>query len=312
MRIIALSVLSLLFAQIAAAQTASTDAVIDQTRLKIAEYRETFANLICDETKTFERVNAEGRVKKRSAVVSDLLVYRANRPGAESSELRVIKQVDGKAVPDARSRGEKLLAELAKTTVALVELNKLQDESTRYDRSVRIYGATLNQASVLNRKIAPSLDFEVGAETEVAGHKVLPIRYLQRSPNPFIAFNPRIDNGAFITINVELPDGSDASELRLRGTIFVDKETFRIRREERDVVLEREMSQPLLSSIHEYADTEFGALLPSRISFTINTVERKKGALVVESRISAVFTYSNYRRTNVDIKITDADPDPQP
>jgi hypothetical protein len=286
----------------------TTEQIVENARLQSVAYSKALGDLIGEELKTFETRNLRDALKRTRRIQSDILIYRSGISDGSRAELRIVKAVNDKPVPDAAARGERLIAELEKTSTVIGELNRLQRESTRYDDTVEIYGVTLNQATVLHRLIRPVFRFEATVGEALNGRKVFVVNYLQTEPTPTIAFNPPADVGALITINTKLPRGARVFDLRLRGTLWIDVETFRVWREERDVILAREPALPLITSSHYYAVSEFGVLLPTRIYFSINKVERKDGALRIAGRQTALFTYSNFRRTKVEIRITDDGP----
>ena len=307
MKVLCLLILTLAaFVAVRPQEPASIDKVLVEARKQTIAYREAFANLVGDELKTCVRFNGRGEIKKRSTVRSELLVYQSGKSNG-SAELRVVFEVDGKPVPDAKRRSEKLLEELSKTTTSITELDKLQRESTRYDKSTNIYGVTLNQATVLSPNLRGAIRFETAGTDLIDGRPVFVVKYLQTRPDPLIAFNPSRETGAYITINTNLPKQTSPDQLRLRGTLWVDRDTYQIRREVRDVIIDTDGSQPLLSSLLDYTVSDFGILLPKRIAFVFNDVERKDGRLTVTSKITADFEYSKFRRTNVEITITDSD-----
>jgi hypothetical protein len=289
----------------AAQTTNSLERILDGARKQSIIYRETFTDLIGDELKSFERTNQRGEVKKRTTIKSQLLVYRTDGAKAGSAELRIVEEIDGKPVSDAKRRSEKLLEELARPSARLSVLDRLQLESTRYDPSLKIFGATLFQATVLSEQLRSAMRFEEPQTAVINERNVFVVRYLQTTPSPYIAFNTKLSSSAFVTIEIELPDGANASDLRLRGTLWIDQETLQIWREERDVILKDDPSFSFLSSRHDYALSDFGVLLPTSIQFIIKDVKRKKGLIVVTSGVSAKFDYTNFRKTNVEVKISD-------
>ncbi|MBK7706264.1 MAG: hypothetical protein IPJ30_10900 [Acidobacteria bacterium] len=285
----------------------SLESVLANTREQIKVYRETFINLVADELKTIESVNASGKVKKSSRVKSELLIYKSDRANSESAELRVVSEVNGKTVPDARKRSDKLLLELSKTSTPLKELEKLERESTRFDRSLLIFGITLNQAAVLSPEVSSAFSFQLGEVELVDGHNTVAIKYLQIAEHPLITFDPKTGSNALMTYELALPDGIDASTLRLGGTLWIDLETFQIRRETRDVAGPPELSIPLLTMRYEYSASDFGILLPKLIFAGFNELKQKKGQFAIANRVTATFAYSNFRKTNVEVKISDSD-----
>ncbi len=288
-------------------QIVDGDGPLDRTAEQSAIFRETFRNLIADESKTFASFGKDGNPGKRTTVKSALLIYvsKADRP----AELRVVKEVDGTPIPDAAKRGEEFLAEMDRVKTDESLLKKLEKESTRHDPTYTIYGLALHQGNVLDPWLRKAFMFAPAGESVIDGHRVMAFSYAQSAPNDYVAFNskPPDSSKPALIFDLDLPKSVKRSDLRLFGTIWVDVETYRIRKEERGVYFDAEKSVPLLTERFEYADSEFGILLPRSISLVFNELKRKDGKYTIRSHDSVLFEYSNYRKTNVEVKISDDD-----
>lgn len=283
----------------------SVDGIVKNADAQTARYRDAFRNLIGDETKTFTSRRDSNEIVGQTVVRSSFFVYESGKD--RISELRVVKEVNGTPIPDAQKRGEELLSALEGTTTQEKKLRRLERESTKYDQTFTIYGLTLFQGTVLDQNLRNAFTFTV-AEGDVTtdGRRMIVLKYEQKAPHPYIAFNskPPDPTKASLAFEFDLPKSVKRSDLRIRGTLWLDAD-FRIRREERGIYISFDASLPIATQTFEYADSEFGILLPKSISIVFNNLKMKDKKLVSRSRESAVFDYENFRRTNVEVKISD-------
>ncbi len=286
-------------------QVVDGDSPLDKTAKQSALFRETFRNLIADESKTFDSFGSDGTLDRRTTVKSALLIYvsKAGRP----AELRVVKEVDGQPIPDAAKRGEEFLAEMDRVQTDESVLRKLQRESTRYDPTYTIYGLALHQGNVLDPGLRKAFSFTASGESVIDGRRVIVFNFEQTAQNDYVAFNskPPENSKPALIFDLDLPKSVKKSALRLHGTIWIDAETYQIRKEDCGVYFDAGRSVPLLTERFEYADSEFGILLPKTITLVFNEVKRKDGKYTIKSHDSVLFNYSNYRKTNVEVKISD-------
>ena len=105
-----------------------------------------FRDLLAAETKTFERYEKNGDLDDQTKVESNFFVYQSSKDGKTSSELRNVIKVDDELVPDSQARANRFLGELQKAKTVEKELEKIQDESLRYDKNFIISGLTLYEA----------------------------------------------------------------------------------------------------------------------------------------------------------------------
>src|SRR5688500_18540922 len=110
---------------------------------KTSEYSNVFKNLTVEEIKTFETFDKDGKMKSRKKILSDLIVYEPETGEDKLGEFRNIREVDGKKIKNSEKRTVKIFAELANAKSFEEELKKLNQESSRYDENLSIYGFTL-------------------------------------------------------------------------------------------------------------------------------------------------------------------------
>lgn len=288
--------------------------ILTESQKKIGFYRETFKNLLADELKTFEEFGKNGDSDKKTTIKSSFLVYQSGKSAKATAELRNVLEVNFKLIPDSQKRGEEFLAELDKQTTLESELKKLQKEGSKYDKTWEVYGLTLNQAVALSPNLRSFFDFKlVGTET-LDGNQVYVISYSQTKKSPNITVNEKErSTPTELTLNFDLdiPGALKKGDIFLRGKLWIDANTFQIRREERELTAQRSEPIVLLSNIFEYQPSDYGILVPKNISLTIFNAKKEKGAdkysAIKDTFIS--FEYSRFRQTNVEVKILDDETD---
>ncbi|MFL6253732.1 MAG: hypothetical protein ACJ74T_01795 [Pyrinomonadaceae bacterium] len=259
----------------------------------MAEYRERFKDLIAEETQRIEEYGAEG-LKRRREVVSDLIIYQSQLDSSVTAEYRNVRMVDGKEVAGRDRRVEQLFGRLAKADSRKKELERIQRESKRYDLRYSAYNHTLDQGITLHENLRPSFRFTVTGGERIDGHEVIEVRYEQVSQNPEI--NIKLSS---------LPERLKGAEPFFRGRLWLDRDTARLRREERELTI-RHASLPtpltLMKFEFSYADSRFDILTPTRIIFS--TYDRGRDLPGGGAQLSlggrVVFEYGEFRRFGVE------------
>lgn len=278
-----------------------------QTRI----YRETFKNLLADEKKTFERFNKNGEPRDQTVVESTLLVYQSPKDQNVSTELRNVVRVDGRDLPDSQKRSELLFAELQKTSTVEKELEKIQDESLRYDKTLEINGLTVSEALVLSEKLRPFFEFRLGGTENFQGNEVYVVNYQQTRKSPYISINAGKEQSGNLSFNFmgfDVPRALRNSDAFLRGKLWIDAKTFRIWREERELTIQTPTPVVLLSTTLEYQPSDYEILVPKRIILTANDLKRNENQYAAVNDTRVTFDYSKFRKTDVDVKIIDDEP----
>lgn len=281
----------------ASAPRASDDAapaeLIGSAGLRTREYMERFKDLIAEETQRVEEYGAEG-VKRRREVVSDLIIYQSQLDGSSMFEYRNVRTVDGKPVAGRDRRVEQLFGRLAKADSRKKELERIQRESKRYDLNYSVYGLTLNQGWPLGERLRQSFRFTVAGDERLDGHDVIVLRYEQVSRTPELDFKFS-----------SLPERLKGAESFHRGRLWLDRDTARLRREERELMIRHpSLPAPLTMIKYEfsYGDSRFDILTPTRI--IISTYNRGRdlpgGGAELSLGGKVVFEYREFRRFGVD------------
>lgn len=307
-----------IFAQVqtpqpAHAAPADLQTILDEAEKQTQFYQETFKNLLAEERKTFERFNRNGVVKQQTVVESTLLIYQSPKDQNISSELRNVMRVNGKEIPDYQRRSDLLFAELQKTSTVEKELEKIQNESLRYDKTLEISGFTVFEALILSDRLRPFFDFTLAGKGDIQGNEVYVVDYRQTRKSPYISINGKDSSANAASFNFtgfDLPKNLKNSDALLRGKLWIDAKTFQIWREERELTVGAPNPVVLLATTLEYQPSEYEILVPKQISLVENELRKSSGGnqytAVNASRLT--FDYSKFRKTETDVKIIDDEP----
>lgn len=287
----------------------TVETILTEAEKQTANYRETFRDLLATETKTFEKFDKEGSPKDQTVVESDFLVYQSPMDTATTLELRNVVKVGGKPVPDSQSRSQRFLAELQKTSSPESELEKIQKEGARYDKTLETYGLTLFEGRILSEKLRPYFDFKLVGEENLQGEDVYVVSYQQTRKSPFITLNGGSDDSREFGLDFKLdvPGALKKSDAFVRGKLWIDKQTYQIRRELRELTVQGDEPLVLLAMDFIYQPSDYGILVPKQISLQSNVLKKDKET----SRYNAVkdtnlnFDYSKFRKTSTDVKVLD-------
>lgn len=295
--------------QISPAPVVSLETILTEAEKQTANYRETFKDLLAVETKTFEKYGKNGDLKDETVIESNFFVYQSSKDEKTSSELRNVVKVNEKLVPDSQARADRFLAELQKTTTVERELEKIQDEGLRYDKTIEISGLTLYEAIALLNNLRPVFDFKLLGTENYQSREVYVVSYQQTKKSPFITINEKKskEQGIKADFDVSLPGSLKKTDTFLRGKLWIDAQTFQIWREERQLVVQTAAPIVAQEIIFEYAPSEYGILVPKKITFTENNIKKtdsNNGFNAIKfTRVN--FDYSKFRKTNVDVQIVD-------
>ncbi|HYG79158.1 MAG TPA: hypothetical protein VD861_02150 [Pyrinomonadaceae bacterium] len=276
-----------------ASDDAATAELISRAAARVAEYKERFKDLIAEETQRIEEYGAEG-LKRRREVVSDLIIYQSQIESSTVVEYRNVRMVDGKEVAKRDRRVEQLFGRLAKADSIKKELERIAKESKRYDLDYSAYNHTLDQGIPLNENLRPHFRFTVTGGERIDGHDVIEVRYEQVSQAPDLNFK-------FSSLPKRLKD----AESFHRGRLWLDRDTARLRREEREVMMRHpSLPAPLTVMKFEfsYADSRFEILTPARIIFSVYNRGRDLPGGGAEMSLGGrvVFEYGKFSRFGVD------------
>jgi hypothetical protein len=290
-------------------QSVSLETILSEAEKQAQNYQLEFRNLLADETKTFETYNKNGEVKDKDVVESTFLVYQSSRNEKVSSELRNVVRVNGNAVPDSQKRSEQLLGELQKQTTLEKELQKLQSEGARYDKTLEINGMTLSEAVVLSNNLRPFFDFQLQGRENFKSREVYVVNYRQTRKSPYVSLNTKDARPGELSLNFDLslPGSLKKADAFLRGKLWIDANTYQIWREERELTVQDPNPVVLLTTVLEYQMSDYGILVPKQISLETNTVKKQSNQYTAVKDMRVNFDYSKFRKTETDVKIIDDD-----
>lgn len=287
------------------------ETILSEANKQRQNYQEEFKNLLADEKKTFEKYNKNGEVKQQTVVESTFLVYQSSKDKNASSELRNITKVDGKILPDSQKRSDQLFAELQKTTTLKKELEKIQSEGSRYDKTLEVNGLTVSEALVLSDNLRPYFDFKLIGAENYQGNNVYLVSYQQTKKSPYISLNGNLDvkpNEPGFGFKLSVPGALKKSDAFLRGKLWIDAKTFQIWREERELTIQTPSPVALLETVLDYQTSDYGILVPKQISLLSNEVKKNSNQYTALKDTKVSFDYSKFRKTEVDVKVLDDNP----
>lgn len=289
--------------------TPTLEMILNEAEKQTANYRNEFKNLLATETKTFVQYGKNGNLKNQSAIESNFFVYQSSKVENVTSELRNVTKADGKLVPDSQARADRLLAELEKVKTIENELEKIQNEGSRYDKTLKTNGLTLFEAIALSDNLRPYFDFKLLGTENYAGNEVFVVAFQQTKKSPFISVNEKdtTEQGIKASFDVGLPGALKKSDVFLRGKLWIDAKTFQIWREERQLAVQTANPVVVVETIFDYQSSEYGILVPKQISLVQNAVKKNpkenEYAAVNETKIN--FEYSKFKKYNTDVQILD-------
>ncbi|HEX8734258.1 MAG TPA: hypothetical protein VF721_02975 [Pyrinomonadaceae bacterium] len=284
------------------------DIILTEAEQQALNYRRAFNSLLAEETKTFEEFGKDGEAKRRRTVESNFLVYQSTKNENLVVEYRNVVKVDGKAVGDSGKRAEEFFENVLKSATAEKELEKVLEESTRYDKTLDISGFTLWQSPVLAAHIRPALDFRLSGQETFNGRKVYAVTYQQKAKSPYILFNERPTrfDKLYINYEIELPKQIKEPNPILRGKLWIDAETFEILREEREQTIQIDNNPTVVFRTEfEYQKNESGFVTPKKITLTYYEVRRKDEQFMIVKDTVATFEYTKFTKSDVEVKSGD-------
>lgn len=300
---------ALAYAQDSRQAAPNLETILSEAYKQTESYREAFRNLLAEETKTFEEYDKNGNVNEKTAVKSNFLVYQSGRDAKTTAELRNVIEVNGKLVPNSQKRSNDFLSELEKETTLEKELKKIQDEGAKYDKTLEVYGLTLNEGVVLNPKIRPYFDFKFLGSENYQGNDVYTVEYRQTKKSPYTVVNekPTVNDALGFDFKLNIPAALKNNDKFMHGKLWIDAKNFQIRREEQKLTVQATEPTVLLSSNFEYQSSDYGLLVPKTISVTTYELKKQKGdgRFVPVKDTTVNFDYSKFRQTNVEVKILD-------
>lgn len=274
--------------------------VVNKARARTAVYLETFKNLLSEEKKTFEIYDAKGVAKKKKVVDSTFLVYQLTKDQGRVVEFRNVIAVDGKKISDADARAKEFFEKVVASDNPQKEFERIRDESSRFDEDFAISGLTLFQAIALSADLRGRFRYTMAGREMLGGKSVYVMLYEQIHPDPSIAVNtPAASNN----YDIEIDGGKDVDlNARVKGKLWIDAETFNIRRELRERTIKPAgAAQPIVvaENVLEYAESAFGILTPKTLSHLQYRVRLPDGIATKDTKI--LFEYGKFTQPDVEV-----------
>ena len=280
----------------------TADQIVDKAAVQSKVYLETFKNLLSEEKKSFEIFDKKGEVKKRKAIDSTFIVYQLVKDEGQIAEFRNVVAVDGKKLASTDDRAKDFFEKVVASESSQKELDRIRDESSRYDEDFAINGLTLFQSISVSDQLRKAFMFSLTGKEMNGGMETYVVSYEQSSASPSITVN---GSGSH---NYDIEIDGDKTELntRIRGKLWIDAATFNVRKEVRERIIQPAgFERPMLVAVDvfEYADTEFGILTPKKITHLQYSVKTKDREARKDTKVE--FTYGKFTKPDVDVKSSD-------
>lgn len=270
---------------------------------KTSEYSNVFKNLTVEEIKTFEIFDKDGKVKSRKKILSDLIVYEPETGEGRLGEFRNVREVDGKKIKNSEKRTVKLFAELANAKSFEEELKKLNQEGSRYDENLSVYGIAFLQSIPLAASLISSFKFEETGKENIEGNESLVIKFQQTAIN------------SNINLKINAPDYFEISHTFYRGTVWLDLKNHRILRLITELTAESaKFTEPFVTLRQEYyyQPSDFEIYTPRKIiseNFTPHDdkdvklqLKTGKAKLLPQLQTRLIMEYKNFSKFAVTVK----------
>ncbi len=274
-----------------------------QTRV----YKEAFKNLVAKEKGTREIFRKDGSVANKKVIESNLIVYQTKFDSEVAAEYRHVTKIDGRDIYRNQAKTEDFFRDLLNSDSAQEELQRINEESLRFDEGLLIANLTLFQTPVLAEHIRPYFNFTLIDVEKIGGRDVYVVSYEQRAKSPYILVNQSFSAEKKTTMDFGIQIPKSVYELNecLRGKIWIDSQTHQIWREERNLTIRPNDSKTpinVFSVTFEFGKEGLGILPPKTIillSFLIKG-DGKDYRTIKDSRLS--FEYSEFSGGTVTVK----------
>lgn len=269
-------------------------------------YINEFKNLLSQETKANETYDKNGEVKKKRTIISTFIVYQLTRDENSVAEYRNVISVDGKKVDNAEKRAQDFFEEIAKVGSSQKELEKIENEGSRYDGEISLNLFTLYQAVALADNMRPFFEFKLEGFERTDGRDLAIVSYRQTRQSPYVLteIKRRPPDGK-LTLIYDV-DYEGETNPRLRGKFWIDAQSSQVWKEHRELTVQPGgFISPVLfaETVFEYQPSAFGILTPKRIAYTQFEIGKK--AREPRKDVGVVFSYENFTKPDVQVKSAD-------
>ena len=270
---------------------------------KTAEYSTVFKNLSVEETKTFSIFDETEKLKSQKKVLSDLIIYESETNKNNLGEFRNVREVNGKIIKNSNKRTVKLFAKIADTKSFEDDLKKLNNEGSRYDTGINIYGLTSSQPIPLDSELLSAFKFEEIGREIIEENEAIAVKFQQKTVSPKLE------------MKIDTPDILEATNKFCRGIVWLDLKNQQILK----LMIEITFDSPkftetfvVMKQEYFYQPGNFGVYLPRKI-VTENfnpKVEKSAKLLLKTSKIKPnsqlqtrlTMEYKNFSKFDVTVK----------
>ncbi len=296
--------LVLFTAESAFAQKPDMAEILTKASERSADYIETFRNLIANEARTVVTLRSNGTVRRQKSIDSTFIVYQLASDDKKVVEFRHITAVDGKKQGNADRRAQEFFEKLSASENSKVELDRIRKESFRHDDLI-VDGYTLFQGVPLFENLREKIAFEFIGREAVNGRDTISIRYVQSESSPYIRFSGKDEpggNDSVVDVDVD-EQRSETLRPRLRGTLWLDANTFDIVKEVREITAQPSgVNEPIVISRaeFEYVPSEFGIFTPSIIKVSLNKLQKDRRSALPEGIVT--LKYGKFSNPDVEVR----------
>lgn len=289
------------------ALSAEMISIIDRAEKANAAYTESFKDLSAEETKIFERFDADGKVKETRRIRSIFIVYQSPKTGT-TGELRNVVEYNGRSVARQDREIEEFFEKLSRSDSVTDEIKRIQKEGNRFDGGASAWGMTLWQESPFG-VLKHFVEFKIAGRDKIEGRDLIVIEYLQTKPTLLVKFNPTSEDWRKEP-NGRQYAGDVSSGLRpynpfIIGKIWLDAVTGETWLNQYKVMLMPPGAKEPVEALDlsfQYQSNGFRVLLPKRFTLKVNKLSGSVAAPVIKRDRIMTFEYSRFSEFDSEAK----------
>ncbi len=290
--------------------------LLNKAEVQAQNYTEVFRDLAADELKTKFYYKENGKLDEKRVIKSIFIVYQS--PDNDfAQEYRNVVEYNGKNVQREEREIAGFFNKLKQADSTKKEHEKIRKEGLRYDGRTVAWGMTIKKSRPFTAELRKDFDFKLIGKEQIDGVDVWKIEYQQVRNSPYIYSNPtkgeleerKQSKTGGVQYGADISDNLRPTNPLMNGTIWLDVDTARIRRNDFKIVFHpAKLSKPVTASefSYQYQTSIFGILVPQKLMITSYKIEGKTDAdLSVTKYAEMVFDYSNFREFKTDVEIVE-------
>lgn len=247
--------------------------LLSLARKRAEEYNTVFRDLTTEEKRTSIKFKKSGEEAEHTEVVCEFVVYQSRIEPEIGFEYRNAKSVNGKPLSGQEKRLMKLFENLAKAGTTFEERQLINKESFSHDNlESTFYGTAIYQWRELMGYARDSVEIVYVGTTTIDGQETIALSFQQTARNERLEWL--------------LPRRFRGLEQRVRGGLWLDARTMRIRRAERELRVIPPNSPdpvPLWRQTFDYSQSDLGILVPKRFVYDFFSDFRRNNDGKIES-----------------------------